>query len=176
MTSFTAGRSSPFWVMPTNARFLACAGLGLERRHPHDAPPSPRHTGHLLDGFHVDAADGAAQINPAEYLEPGHLFANEVGDGCRRLPVALQHEPAHASRASQPGDVERVDSPRLAVRDAVHVEVDRTAQRPLGFNGLGRLGRARCAARYPEHCDRIRNRGAREGSGNPGPTAGSVFH
>ena len=76
----------------------------------------------------VDAADGAAEIDAAKDFDAGHLFPHEVGDRRRRLPVTLEHQPAHAARARQPGGLDRVDPPRLAVGNRVHVDVDGALQ------------------------------------------------
>ncbi len=121
--------------------------LGVERRHPHHAPPPAGHARHVLDRVHIHAADGQVEIDAAEHFDARYRLARQPREPRGRIEVALQHDRAHPLVFREPRGLEAVERPRHVVGMAVHVNVDRTAQvaRGIGTGRLwNRLARRRC--------------------------------
>ncbi|PYR22475.1 MAG: hypothetical protein DMF94_04595 [Acidobacteria bacterium] len=62
----------------------------------------------MLDRRGIHAADGQVQIDAAEHLEAGHLFADHVREPRGRVVVILEDYRAHAVGARQDRRLESV--------------------------------------------------------------------
>ena len=135
--------------------------FGIEGRQPDHPAIAALHSGHVLDGFQVDAAHREVLGDAAEQFDARHFLAHQIGHRGGGFPVVLHHHAAHAELLGKPRQVVGVDLSRHAVGPHMRVEIDHARQVDLGIRRScawkrgGRQQRrapAREPAQMPEAC------------------------